>query len=656
MLVRPERGGRLDRMLRRLAAPGLVILATVGLGLASGAAIADPAPSLTTVHVVEFYHSGLDHYFITAEPIEIEALDAGIFAGWARTGYEFLAYSTDSTVTGLSPVCRFYGLPAAGLDSHFYSGSPAECAAMLTRFASSWMLESSDVFQVQMPDASAGTCADGTAAVYRLWNNRVDSNHRYTTDPSVRMEMIANGYISEGYGPNGVGFCAPTSPSASISVMEMAPDTFDFSSIATPSNGAQIVSYAWDFGDGSSATGATASHQFTLSGTYEVVLTVADSSNVATKATKTITAVSPKSLTALQANAAMDLGAYQCTDAQGEGAGMCRFVTDFSGMVYDQKRQQMVVFGGGHASTNYNAINTFPSSSLRWVEAYPPTPATAMTAANYDYTHGAWLTGPDGGPYPRAAARHTEDLMDVVGDELILLDLVEGNANGTASGDTTEKMFWSPARIAHYNFVSKSWTFANVPGVTNWPASAYDPVSGEIVILGSSSLSIYDPNAKTLTTAINLAGFAGLAHIAHEDGSGFSQNPLRYNNNLVYFPPNQKMYYFEHFSGGVYEVNLNRANFSSSTVTLLNTTGTPPPNAEVGYGYDSTNQVIGGGPVNNVFYAFDPVTKAWAAQTIRGGAPGNVAFHALDYDPVNNVFVFITDKASGRRTWAYRYK
>src|SRR5690349_23499885 len=144
MLVRPERGGRLDRMLRRLAAPGLVILATVGLGLASGAAIADPAPSLTTVHVVEFYHSGLDHYFITAEPIEIEALDAGIFAGWARTGYEFLAYSTDSTVTGLSPVCRFYGLPAAGLDSHFYSGSPAECAAMLTRFASSWMLESSD--------------------------------------------------------------------------------------------------------------------------------------------------------------------------------------------------------------------------------------------------------------------------------------------------------------------------------------------------------------------------------------------------------------------------------------------------------------------------------------------------------------------------------
>jgi PKD repeat protein len=646
-------------MLRRLVVPGLLIMAMVGLGrnlLASGASVQAAAPSLTTVQVIEFYHSGLDHYFMTADPIEIEALDVGILEGWARTGYEFMAYSTDSAGADLSPVCRFYGLPAAGLDSHFYSASPAECAAMLTRFASSWILESSDVFQVQMPDASTGTCADGTASVYRLWNNRPDSNHRYTTDPNVRMEMIANGYISEGYGPSGVGFCAPTLPSASISVIALAPDTFDFSAIATPSSGAQIVAYAWDFGDGGAATGAMASHQFTLSGTYPVVLTVTDSKNVATKAVKTITATTPKTLSALPANTAADLRPYQCSDAQGESPGMCGYVTDFSGMVYDQKRQRMVLFGGGHAATNYDALNTFPSSSLRWTEEYPPTPATAMTAANYDYTRGAWLRGPDGGPYPRAAARHTEDLMDVAGDELILLGVVEGNANGTASGDTTEELFTTPGRIAHYNFVSKSWTFTNVPGVKGWPASAYDPVSGKIVMLGSSTLSVYDPVAETLATAINLNSYAGLAHIVREDGSTFSQNPLRYNNNLVYFPPNQKMYYFERFGGSVYEVNLNRTDFSASTITLLNTTGTPPPSTEIGYGYDSINHIIGGGPVNNTFYGFDPGTKAWTAQTMQGGAPGTVAFHALDYDSANNVFVFITDKASGRRTWAYRYK
>jgi PKD repeat protein len=280
-------------MLRRLTVPGLLIMAAVAMGgylLASGQSIQPMVPLLTTVQVVEFYHSGLDQYFITADPVEIAVLDAGRLSGWARTGYTFLAYSSDSSGSGLSPVCRLYGLPAPGLDSHFYSGSPSECAAVLTQFAASWTLESSDVFQMQMPDAGTGMCADDTVPVYRLWNNRVDSNHRYTTDPGVRLEMIANGYISEGYGPSGVAFCAPTSPSASISVIGLALDTFDFNAIATPSNGAQIVAYAWDFGDGGSATGATPSHQFTLSGSYPVVLTVTDSSNVAAKATKTVTA------------------------------------------------------------------------------------------------------------------------------------------------------------------------------------------------------------------------------------------------------------------------------------------------------------------------------------------------------------------------------
>ena len=364
----------------------------------------------------------------------------------------------------------------------------------------------------------------------------------------------------------------------------------------------------------------------------------------------------PGALSALQANTAIDLGAYRCTDAKGEAVGMCGFVTDFSGMVYDAKRQQTVLFGGGHAATNYNAINTLPSSSLRWSEEYPPMTASTMMASNYDYALGAWVRGSDGGPYPRAAARHTEDLMNVVGDDLILLGVVEGNAHGTASGDTTEKLFRSSARIAHYNFVSKTWVFANTPGIGDWAASAYDPVSGKIIILGSSTLSVYDPTAKTLQTAINLTGRSGVAHIKHGDGNPFAQNPLRYNNNLVYFPPTQKMYYFEHFTGSVYEVDLNRADFSASTVTLLDTTGTPPPAVEVGYGYDTVNHVIGGGPVNNVFYIFDPATKAWSGQKVQGGSPGSVAFHALDYDSANNAFIFITDKASGRRTWAYRYK
>jgi len=43
-------------------------------------------------------------------------------------------------------VCRLYGLPEAGLDSHFYSIDPDECAVVLERWPSSWTLEASAVF------------------------------------------------------------------------------------------------------------------------------------------------------------------------------------------------------------------------------------------------------------------------------------------------------------------------------------------------------------------------------------------------------------------------------------------------------------------------------------------------------------------------------
>jgi hypothetical protein len=40
-------------------------------------------------------------------------------------------------------------------------------------------------------------------------------------------------------------------------------------------------------------------------------------------------------------------------------------------------------------------------------------------------------------------------------------------------------------------------------------------------------------------------------------------------------------------------------------------------------------------------------------EAIQGGAPGSQAFHAITYDDVNNVYVFVTDR---RETWAYRYR
>jgi len=59
-----------------------------------------------------------------------------------------------------------------------------------------------------LPYTTTGACPAGAVPVYRLWNNRADSNHRYTTDTTVVKQMLGKGYIQEGYGPNAVIMCA----------------------------------------------------------------------------------------------------------------------------------------------------------------------------------------------------------------------------------------------------------------------------------------------------------------------------------------------------------------------------------------------------------------------------------------------------------------
>jgi hypothetical protein len=200
------------------SANGLLIGSTGPLGTSSGLpwvigirdlsiAWSDGWSDTPKATAVEFYDAGNDHYFMTPDAKEIDDLDSGVHAGWARTGYSFPVGTQNATVA--EPVCRFYGLPSAGLDSHFYSANAGECQDVETRFANAWLLESMSVFAVDLPDTLSGECPPHTISVYRLWNGRKDSNHRYTTNASVRQAMIARGYVPEGYGPQGVAMCAP---------------------------------------------------------------------------------------------------------------------------------------------------------------------------------------------------------------------------------------------------------------------------------------------------------------------------------------------------------------------------------------------------------------------------------------------------------------
>ena len=163
------------------------------------------AASEGTVNVVEFYSRTRDHYFMTASAQEIADLDAGVHAGWERTGFSFKASA--SAVDGTGPVCRFYLPPAFG-DSHFYSASTVGMLEASGATYPGFVYETAAALYVGLPDTVTGACAAGTVPIYRVWNNRPDTNHRYTTSLVIRQQMQSQGWIAEGYGPTQVIMCA----------------------------------------------------------------------------------------------------------------------------------------------------------------------------------------------------------------------------------------------------------------------------------------------------------------------------------------------------------------------------------------------------------------------------------------------------------------
>lgn len=204
-------GGGLLGIFGRDLRPSL--LAKQGLVVKLGT-IATPtqesARPVNIVPAIEYYNLARDHYFVTSIPQEIADLDNGVHPGWQRTGQRFNVYAAGSGgPLGRLPVCRYYGLPSAGLDSHFYTASVLECLDVGAKFAGAWQIESGEVFQIHFPNIDTGACPAGTIAIMRTWNKRADSNHRYVITIALRDQMLQQGHVSEGYGPNGVAFCAP---------------------------------------------------------------------------------------------------------------------------------------------------------------------------------------------------------------------------------------------------------------------------------------------------------------------------------------------------------------------------------------------------------------------------------------------------------------
>jgi PKD repeat protein len=146
-------------------------------------------------------------------------------------------------------------------------------------------------------DGSTSYDPDGTVAQY-AWNfgdgttgTGETASHAYTAAGTypVTLTVTDNDGATDSV-TNNVTVTAPP-VAAFTSGTSALTASFDGSS-STDASGT-IQSYAWNFGDGTTATGVTTSHTYSSAGTYAVTLTVTDSNNATSSITQNVTVAAP---------------------------------------------------------------------------------------------------------------------------------------------------------------------------------------------------------------------------------------------------------------------------------------------------------------------------------------------------------------------------
>ena len=150
---------------------------------------------------VEFYNTTLDHYFIAGAQVEVDIILAGgAGQGWVLTNESFKIFQDTPPGPGfpaVNQVCRFYGVPAGGPNSHFFAADAVACEAV--KRMGGWAYEGL-AFRV-VPQLATGKCPSGMLEVRRAYNDRArfnDSNHRYSTSDSTMREMSRRNWFVEG--------------------------------------------------------------------------------------------------------------------------------------------------------------------------------------------------------------------------------------------------------------------------------------------------------------------------------------------------------------------------------------------------------------------------------------------------------------------------
>ena len=113
---------------------------------------------------------------------------------------------------------------------------------------------------------------------YTIWANDTVNNTNSTT---IHVNVVNN---------------PPVASFTASKASAYAGETIIFNASRSYDPDGSIVSYSWDFGDGSSGSGVTLSHAYSSSGTYTVTLTVRDNDGATNQTSKQILVTTPQTV------------------------------------------------------------------------------------------------------------------------------------------------------------------------------------------------------------------------------------------------------------------------------------------------------------------------------------------------------------------------
>ncbi|HLX29943.1 MAG TPA: hypothetical protein VKV24_15795 [Casimicrobiaceae bacterium] len=360
----------------------------------------------------------------------------------------------------------------------------------------------------------------------------------------------------------------------------------------------------------------------------------------------------------------VDIAALQGADAS---------ITDYSGFGYCPAVDSMLLFGGGHAATPEDVVARFAMSSLAWSADYPATPKATMLmptsgtaldmTSSYPgikpgdagwpryLTSGRFWRVPGEKPELRPVSRHT--YSGFIWSQAVKRMVLPMGNNGICYGFPNST---TGGNVGFYDPVAREWEDTGVAGGP--PASAWceDPVSGVLLGHYEGAFVVYDPRVRKFirNTQLNAIPYFG------------------YGGNLVYFPPQDKFYYFgrnvDPATGHnhVWEYALDRTAWSprytkpaanSQYGSPMDTNAHPmPPTGDTRFVYDAANKLIVGGICQNLVCAFKPLGNN-AGEWYQQDAPGIAAtiFYCHHYAPTQDAHFTLAHVASGVRTFAFRW-